>query len=192
MVSTALKIEDSLIIIIDLQERLLKPISNKKLLINSVSSIIEAADILGVRKMYTEQIPEKLGSTISILKTNERNLANYYSKSCFSCIQSKQIYQAVCDESPTNIIICGIETHICIQQTALDLKDLNYKVFVIADAVSSRNNYDHDISIKRMQKSGIEISSTESIIFELCNNSDRKEFREISKLIKKRHEALFN
>ena len=120
MVSTALKIEDSLIIIIDLQERLLKPISNKKLLINSVSSIIEAADILGVRKMYTEQIPEKLGSTISILKTNERNLANYYSKSCFSCIQSKQIYQAVCDESPTNIIICGIETHICIQQSALD------------------------------------------------------------------------
>ena len=81
------------------------------------------------------------------------------------------------------MIVCGIETHICIQQTVLDCLQKGFEVILISDAMSSRNKVDHEISLKRMIQTGAILSTTESIIFELCKTADRKEFKEIRNII---------
>ena len=87
------------------------------------------------------------------------------------------------DKKITNLIICGFETHICIQQSVLDFLKKGYEVLVISDAMGSRNRADHEIALQRMTQSGAFITTTESIIFELCKTADRKEFKEIRNII---------
>ena len=84
-----------------------------------------------------------------------------------------------------NILIAGIETHVCVLQTALDLRTKGFNIYVIADAVMSRRSYDHNIALQRMAYSGLTISTTEMSIFEICRTSNRKEFKEISSIIKR-------
>ena len=81
------------------------------------------------------------------------------------------------------MIVCGIETHICIQQTVLDCLQKGFEVILVSDAMSSRNREDHEIALKRMIQSGATLTTTESIIFELCKTADRKEFKEIRNII---------
>ena len=81
------------------------------------------------------------------------------------------------------MIVCGIETHICIQQTALDFLQKGFEVILLSDAMSSRNRKDHEIALQRMVQSGAILTTTESIIFELCKTADRKEFKEIRNII---------
>ena len=83
----------------------------------------------------------------------------------------------------TNLIVCGIETHICIQQTVIDCLKKGFEVILISDAMSSRNKVDHDIALKRMVQVGAILTTTESMIFELCKTADRKEFKEIKNII---------
>ena len=83
----------------------------------------------------------------------------------------------------TNLIVCGIETHICIQQTVLDCLQNGFEVILISDAMGSRNSVDHEISLRRMTQGGAILTTTESIIFELCKTANRKEFKEISNII---------
>jgi len=83
----------------------------------------------------------------------------------------------------TTLIVCGIETHICIQQTALDCLKKGFEVILVSDAMSSRNRVDHEIALQRMSQSGAILTTTESIIFELCKTADREEFKEIRNII---------
>ena len=87
------------------------------------------------------------------------------------------------DKKITNLIVCGIETHICIQQTVLDCLQKGFKVTLISDSMGSRNRVDHEIALKRMTQSGAILTTTESIIFELCKTADREEFKEIRNII---------
>jgi len=89
------------------------------------------------------------------------------------------------DKKIKNILLCGVETHICVQQTALDLFTLDYNVFVAIDAVGSRNIIDHEVALRRIENAGGIISTTESVIFEWCKSADRNEFRDLSGIIKK-------
>ena len=82
------------------------------------------------------------------------------------------------------MIICGFETHICIQQSVLEFLKKGYQVQIISDAMGSRNNIDHEIALQRMLQKGAIITTTESIIFEICKTADRKEFKEIRNIIK--------
>ena len=102
----------------------------------------------------------------------------------FSVAKKQEFLKEIDIKNITNLIICGIETHICIQQTVLDLLQLGYKVFLIVDAIGSRNKLDHEVALKRMIYEGATLATTESMIFELCKTANRKEFRDISKIIK--------
>jgi len=101
----------------------------------------------------------------------------------FSLAHIQEFLKELKNKKITNLIVCGIETHICIQQTALDCLQKGFEVILVSDAMSSRNRVDHEIALQRMTHSGAILTTTESIIFELCKTADRKEFKEIRNII---------
>ena len=101
----------------------------------------------------------------------------------FSLANIQEFLKELKNKEITNLIVCGIETHICIQQTVLDCLQKGFKVLIVTDAMGSRNRVDHEIGLQRMTQSGAILTTTESIIFELCKTADRKEFKEIRNII---------
>ena len=170
------------LLLIDIQEKIIAPIYNKDSIIKNIQKLLKAYQILDENIFLSEQNPLKLGKTIPNL------LPDVYSskiqKMDFSIASSTDLLNELENKKITNLIICGFETHICIQQSVLELLLKGYEVLVISDAMGSRNNLDHEISLQRMLHEGAIITTTESIIFEICKTSDRKEFKEIRNIIK--------
>tara|TARA_Y100001968_G_scaffold217938_1_gene200581 strand:+ start:61036 stop:61599 length:564 start_codon:yes stop_codon:yes gene_type:complete len=175
---------NSLLLIIDVQEKLIKAILNKDHIIFNIKKLIEVTRILNMDILFSEQNPEKLGNTLNELSNEYQD--KIFSKKKFSCANFHKLNEVLESHPIKNILLCGIETHVCIQQTALELKSKGYNIFICVDAVGSRNPIDHNIALKRLEYSGAILSTTESSIFELCGTSDREEFRLISSVIKQK------
>ena len=174
--------ENSALLIIDAQEKIINPIEKKDLIIKNIKMLLNAYQILGEDIYLSEQSPKKLGVTIPyLIPTKKYKLFN---KVEFSLVHNNKFKNELNNKKIKTLIICGFETHICIQQTVLDFLCRNYKIYIVADSMGSRNNIDHEISLKRMIKEGAIISTAESIIFELCETSSREEFKLISNIIK--------
>ncbi len=175
-------IKNTALIIIDVQEKLISAISNSDELKMNILKISEACDFLNVAKYITEQNPEKLGNSVKeILKGNE--LINI-SKMSFSCAECEDLIKELKSRKIKNILLVGLETHICILQSAFDLYRIGFNVQVIADSVMSRKRVDHEIAIKRFSQSGIQVTTTETAIFELCKTALHPNFRELSRIVK--------
>ena len=170
------------LILIDIQERIIAPIKNKDSIIKNIQKLLSAYQILDENIFISEQNPQKLGETIQKLLP-EIGFSKIQ-KLDFSLASSQNLFEELDHKKITNLIICGFETHICIQQSVLEFLKKGYEVLVISDAMGSRNNYDHQIALQRMLHKGAIITTTESIIFEICMTSDRKEFKDITKIIK--------
>ena len=169
------------LLIIDIQERIIRPIFNKDSITKNIKKLINAYQILEENIFVSEQNPLKLGKTIpELLPIGEFKKIE---KMEFSLASKKEFLKELENKEITNLIVCGIETHICIQQTVLDLLQKGFKVILISDAMGTRNSIDHEISLKRMIQSGAILTTTESIIFELCKTANRKEFNEIRNII---------
>tara|TARA_Y100000994_G_C15421528_1_gene330229 strand:- start:7 stop:564 length:558 start_codon:yes stop_codon:yes gene_type:complete len=170
------------LLLIDVQEKIIAPIYKKDSITKNIQKLLNAYQILDENIFVSEQNPLKLG------KTNPNLLPKVsftkIQKMDFSLANSKDLLEALENKNITNLIICGFETHICIQQSVLEFLQKGYEVLVISDAMGSRNNSDHEISLKRMLQKGAIITTTESIIFEICKTSDREEFKEIRNIIK--------
>ena len=169
------------LLIIDIQEKIMRPIFNKDSIIKNVKKLLNAYQILEENIFISEQNPLKLGGTIPELlpKAGFRKIE----KMEFSLAKLEEFSKELKDKKITNLIVCGIETHICIQQTVLDCLEKGFEVTIVSDAMSSRNSKDHEIALQRMIQSGAILTTTESIIFELCKTADRKEFKEIRNII---------
>ena len=169
------------LLIIDVQEKIIRPIINKDSIIKNIKKLIDAYQILEENIFISEQNPLRLGGTIPELLP----IAGFrkIEKMEFSLAKLEEFLKELKNKKITNLIVCGIETHICIQQTVLDCLQKGFKVILISDAMGSRNREDHEIALLRMTQSGGILSSTESIIFELCETADRKEFKEIRNII---------
>tara|TARA_Y100001968_G_scaffold15286_1_gene12324 strand:- start:2700 stop:3275 length:576 start_codon:yes stop_codon:yes gene_type:complete len=176
-----LKIKNALLII-DIQEKIIKPIKHKDLIIKNIKKLLDAYQILDKNIFLSEQNSLKLGKTIPELvpKVDFKKIE----KMEFSLANNHEFKNEIYKKKITNLIVCGIETHICIQQSVLDLLKKGFEVFLISDAMGSRGKLDHEISLKRMNNEGAILTTTESIIFELCKTSNRKEFKEIRNIIK--------
>ena len=168
--------------LIDIQEKIINPIPNKDLITKNIKKLLSAYQILDKNIFLSEQNPLKLGTTINELipKVAYKKIE----KMEFSLAFRKDLFKELDNKNIINLIICGLETHICIQQSVLDFLGKGYKVILIADAMGSRKNLDHEIALQRMVNKGAIITTTESIIFELCRTSDREEFKEIREIIK--------
>ncbi len=173
----------SQLVIIDIQDKLVDvmPKNDIKKVIDASSILIQASKILEVPCLYTEQYPKGLGPTVKKLKSLLPNTA--IEKKVFSCLDDSKFKSALIKSRP-QIILCGLETHICILQTALALKTFGKDVFVVEDATFSRSIAHHQNAIARLRSEGIVITNTESVIFEWLRAAEGDHFKMISKLIK--------
>ena len=169
------------LLIIDIQEKIIRPIFNKDSIIRNIKKLINAYQILEENIFVSEQNPLKLGATIPELSPKAE--FKKIEKMEFSLGNIQEFLKELNSKKITNLIVCGIETHICIQQTVLDCLRKGFDVTLISDAMGSRNKLDHEIALQRMTHSGAVLTTTESIIFELCKTADRKEFKEIRNII---------
>ena len=179
--SDKLSLQVNALLIIDIQEKIIRPIFNKDSMINNIKKLIDAYQILEEHIFVSEQNPLKLGVTIPELLPKAE--FTKIEKMEFSLAKIEKFLKGLKNKKITNLIVCGIETHICIQQTVLDCLQKGFEVILISDAIGSRNRIDHEIALQRMTQSGAILTTTESIIFELCKTADRKEFKEIRNII---------
>ena len=173
---------DSRLLIVDVQEKLVPLIPTADRLIHNCRRLMVGAEIMHVPIFVTEQYPKGLGKTVESL----RNLAgNIPEKLRFSCAESLNWGTAAEQtDSRFQIVVAGIEAHVCVLQTVLDLLADGFQIFVVADAVASRGEFDWKIALDRMAASGASIVTTESVLFEWCECSGTAEFKQISQLIK--------
>ena len=181
---TILNQNDSLILIIDIQEKLLNAVFNKEKLENRASIIARAASILNLPIIVTEQYPKGLGCTISGIKSVISENTKYFEKTSFSALDNSDILNEIKKSGKSQIVIFGIETHICVSQTANALLDNGYDVTLIKDASGSRTEFEHNAGIDRIKENGGHIITTEIALFEWLKGSKHENFKEVQALIK--------
>jgi nicotinamidase-related amidase len=178
-----LRKDDTLLVVIDVQTKLLNVIFEKERVLSSCSKLIRAAKILEIPIIMTEQYPKGMGSTDpEILKLLRDTKA--VEKLHFSCCGAEDFNKKIESFGKKQIIVIGIETHVCVLQTVHDLLHQGYFVYVPYDAVSSRRESDYKNALDRMRQAGAIIGSVESAVFELLEKAGTPVFKEISKIIK--------
>lgn len=176
--------ENSLLLVVDFQERLMSAVDGCDFILTNANKLIRAVQILDVPILITEQYPQGLGPTVSRISSAFPPGAIPRSKKTFSCCPVPEIRIELIKNQYRNVILCGVETHVCVLQTALDLIELGKDVFLIADAVGSRSSFDSEIALRRMQQEGVKLASTEMILFELCKTAEHPAFKQISNIVK--------
>lgn len=169
-------------IIIDVQERLMPVIFNNTEVFENVKRLIEGSKILGVPLLITEQYPKGLGKTCAEVNIPEGQ--EVIEKVCFSCLLSDPVNGKLKTLGIEQVVLAGVESHICVLKTALDALNSGLQVHVVADAVSSRKEYSKQIALERMRQAGAFITTTEIVLFQLMDAAGTEEFKQISKLIR--------
>jgi len=175
--------EESIGLVIDMQERLYPLIHNSDQLTKNTAILIEGLKALEIKTMVTEQYTKGLGFTIEPLKALLTDI-KFIEKQAFSCCDEPTFYEELAVAAPQHVIIAGIETHVCVLQTAIDLIGSGYKPVIVEDCVGSRRPNDKAIAIQRMRNEGAIITTYESLLFELLRYSGTEVFKKISKLVK--------
>jgi nicotinamidase-related amidase len=177
---------NSALLVIDVQEKLLPLIPNHRRIVWNIGRLLDAAKLLGVRSLATEQYPKGLGATVAELR---ERLPEPPEKSMFSCRECSALFAPLRDEGIDNVLLVGIEAHVCVQQTALDLLAQGFNVFLAVDAIGSRIELDYSIAIERMKGSGATATTTESVLFEWCESSANPQFKLISQMVRQQPPA---
>ncbi|MFM8893640.1 MAG: isochorismatase family protein [Planctomycetia bacterium] len=169
----------SLLCVVDIQERLLAAMPDGSGVVAMATRLAEAARLLGVRGILTEQYPRGLGPTPADLAAR---LPPAISKMSFSCRGCEAFASAV-PADVESVLLCGLETHVCILQTALDLLADGLTVFVAVDAVTSRRALDHEYGLRRLEASGALLTTSEAVLFEWCRSADDPRFQAVRRLV---------
>ncbi|AFJ02546.1 Isochorismatase [Methylophaga frappieri] len=176
---------DSVLVVVDIQQKLATamPKGVRDRVIEQVNILSTAADVLGVPVLVTEQYPKGLGVTEPALAEKLPVGTQIIEKTAFSCADVAPFKQALAKVKRKQIILTGMETHICILQTALDLQNQGYQVYVVEDAVSSRMKGNQYNALHRMRLAGVSISNVESVLFEWLGDALHPDFKTLAKLI---------
>ncbi len=174
--------DDTALLVVDVQENLVRLLPDRARIEWNVRRLLAGAAILGLPRRATEQYPEKLGPTAASLAKwlSEPAVA----KLTFSCGSCGSIFEQWQAEGRHRVLVCGIESHVCIQQTSLDLLAAGFRVYVPMDAVGTRHAVDHEAALRRLESSGVTLTSTESALFEWCRIAGTPEFKQIIELAK--------
>ena len=178
-----LKPEKTVLTIVDVQGKLAQMMSGKQALFENLQKIIKGIQALEIPILWVEQNPEGLGSTIPEVAELLAGI-NPISKLSFSCCKNERFIQALKAANCNQILIVGIEAHICVYQTAMDLVKLGYEVEVVTDAVSSRTVENKNVALQKMSRAGVSLTSTEMALFELLEVAEGEQFKEILKIVK--------
>jgi nicotinamidase-related amidase len=170
--------------LVDAQEAFLKAIPDLDEVIHNAGILAQAAAILSVPVLATTQNRSRLGEIAEPLRSQLPAGVPIVDKLCFSCAGSEELIEALAQHGRKQVLICGVETHICVNQTAHDLMQRGYDVHVVADAVGSRRESHRELALRRMERSGAIITTTESALYEMLIEAGTPEFRSILGLIK--------
>lgn len=171
------------LLVIDLQTKLLPAISGAQDVVNRVDQLCRAADLLNVPRWASVQYPQGLGPLDEKLSCHFPDPEH---KLDFSAAACQTILQQIIDRGLTQIVVVGIETHICVLQTTLDLLASQFDVFVVSDAVAARRPGDHQTALQRLLAEGATVVSTESVMFEWCQTAANPSFKQISSIVRER------
>ncbi|MBW2630326.1 MAG: hydrolase [Deltaproteobacteria bacterium] len=178
-----LAIENSLLVVIDIQDRLVRVMHEKEALLENLQKIIKGARILNIPMIVTEQDPEKLGATIPGISPLMHNIRPIH-KSSFSCCETDAFMKELEHIKRGQVIVVGVESHVCVYQTTVDLIRAGYEVHIVTNCTSSRTAENRALGIERMRDEGAKLTGTEMVLFELLKIARGNSFREISRLVK--------
>ncbi len=177
----------SQLLIVDVQEKLLPAIHEKDRVLANCDRLLAYAKRLGVPITLSEQYPQGLGSTVEPLRTNAGNDAMVFSKVAFSCMRDATLQDHLIAHRRAGrgqVVVAGIETHVCVAQTVLDLLEEGFAVFVVADAVGSRTASSRRLALQRLARTGAEVVDNEMVMFEWLEKAGTPEFKELQALLK--------
>jgi nicotinamidase-related amidase len=178
-----LDIQQCCLTVVDVQGKLAQLMHGREALFKNIQILIQAAKILEIPILWCQQCPDALGPTVPEIAQLLADIEPV-NKSAFSCCGDEQFNAGLKELARNQILLCGIETHVCIYQTAVDLLGKDFNVNVIADAVSSRALENKQIALNRLAAEGANITCTEMALFELLQTAEHPKFRQIAKLIK--------
>ena len=176
----ALKRGNTALIVIDIQEKFIPTIKDLDKIIENTIKLIKSFQIIKIPILITEQYPKGLGKTVEKIRNELRNYKPI-EKISFNCFDEKRFK---INKKIKNLVICGIESHVCVTQTILAAIEKGFTVYLVKDAISSRKTSNYKIALERAKQEGALIASTEMIIFQLMQKAGTKEFKEIQKIIK--------
>ncbi|HET6405726.1 MAG TPA: hydrolase [Candidatus Thermoplasmatota archaeon] len=179
-----LRPDNTLVMVIDMQERLQPLIADDARVRKQAAALAEGARLLGVPVFVTEQYPKGLGHTVPELRSAVDAAGGVYEKSSFSCAADESIAARITAAARPNVVLAGVEAHICVLQTALDLTEAGYSVFLAEDAVGSRTKENKEIGIARARRHGAEPANVEMVLFELMGTKEHPQFKAVQALIK--------
>ncbi len=174
---------NSLVLVIDVQDKLVNMLE-KDTIVSKTAKLVEAAKILQIPVVVTEQYPKGLGNTVAPVIDSMPADCSVFEKVSFSALESEEIADKIKSYGKKQIVICGIETHICVHQTTAALIEAGYDVYVIKDACASRNKYEFKQGIEAMSQNGAKISCLEIALFEWLGSAKHPNFKEVQTLIK--------
>lgn len=182
--SMVLTEENSFLVVIDIQQRLFTAMPEQagSVMVEQTAILVQAANTLRVPMRVTEQYPKGLGETVAALQSHIAS-SDKVEKTCFSCTEAEGFMSSLEASHRRQVILTGMETHICVLQTALALLAHGFQVFVVDDAVCSRSQKNKDNALQRLRQAGVIITNTESVLFEWLSDAKHPEFRTLSKLI---------
>lgn len=175
--------QDSLLLVVDIQARLAPAMQNGDTAIAENKKLLQAANELAIPCCASEQYPKGIGHTVEGL-IGFVEPQKIWEKMTFSCLQEPSIKEALATKGRSQIIVTGMETHVCVLQTVLDLLDEGYQVFVVDDGVASRTLKNKELGLARMRQCGAQIVSTEMVLFEWLGRAGTDDFKKILPLIK--------
>jgi nicotinamidase-related amidase len=178
--------EDTVLLVVDVQVKLMPLIRGQGRILWNLRRLLDGAEATGVKALATEQYPQGLGPTVPELAAK---LGEIPSKAAFSCAGCEPFMTELRRLNASKVLVAGIEAHVCVQQTVLDLLAGGYRVYVPVDAVGSRYEIDYQTGLRRMESAGATLTTTESALFEWCQISGTPTFKKISALVREQPPA---
>jgi nicotinamidase-related amidase len=185
--ATQMSAVDTGLLVIDVQEKLMAKIPEADTVVRNIAFLIDAARVLRMPVAATEQYPKGLGPTVPALL---QRLPERSDKLAFSCCSVSAVVEGFRRSARPKIVLAGIETHVCVLQTALNLVALDFTVYIAADAVASRYAIDREFALRRMEHAGAILTTSETAVFEWVGRADSPHFKEISRLVQARMMAI--
>ena len=178
-----LEIDNAVLVIIDVQGKLASLMHRRVELFENLRRIIQGVRVLGIPVLWNEQLPDKLGPTVPEIKELLSDMEPL-AKSAFSCCGNEDFLLALKSINHKQVLVAGIEAHVCVYQTCMDLLQAGYEVHLLADATSSRTETDYKTAVNRIRDEGAKITSVEMALFEMLKVAEGEQFKQIIKIVK--------
>ena len=175
----------SQLLVIDIQDRLASAMPEKVMqqVIKNTNVLLKASSELNIPVIRSEQYPQGLGPTHTEVNNHLPQHTRVLEKTCFACTGAEGFSERI-DNQRRQVILCGIESHICVLQTAIQLHQQGFEVYVVEDAVCSRNKHHYKNALQRLRQAGVIVTNVESVLFEWLRDAQHESFRALSKLIR--------